>query len=70
MTFESDTAVRPVAAGRYDAEIKPGWDVGGNANGGYLLAIAARAMRDAAGRPIRSRSPPTTSPQAGPAPSP
>ena len=51
MTFTADTAVRVTSDGRYDTEIRPGWDVGGNANGGYLLAIAARAMRDAADRP-------------------
>ena len=51
VTFDADTAVRAVSDGRYDAEIRPGWDVGGNANGGYLLGIAARAMRDAAARP-------------------
>ena len=50
VTFESDTAVRVASDGRYDAEIRPGWDVGGNANGGYLLSIAARAMRDTARR--------------------
>ena len=35
----------------FDAEVKPGWDINGNANGGYLLAIAGRAMAEAAGRP-------------------
>jgi hypothetical protein len=36
---------------RYAAEVKPGWDIGGNANGGYLMAIAGRAMAEAVGRP-------------------
>jgi hypothetical protein len=35
----------------YAAVIQPGWDIGGNANGGYLLALAGRAMADAVGRP-------------------
>jgi acyl-CoA thioesterase len=35
----------------YQAEIHDGWDVVGNANGGYLLAIGARAMSLAAARP-------------------
>jgi hypothetical protein len=35
----------------YAAEVQPGWDIGGNANGGYLMAIAGRAMADAVGRP-------------------
>jgi acyl-CoA thioesterase len=35
----------------FDSEIKPGWDIGGNANGGYLLAIAGRAMADTVGKP-------------------
>ena len=51
MSFASDTAVRTEADGRFAAVISDGWDVGGNANGGYLLAIAGRAMREASGRP-------------------
>jgi len=34
----------------YRAEVHPGWDVRGNANGGYLMAIAARAMAAKSGR--------------------
>ena len=49
--FEQATAVRRVVDGRYAGEIVPGWDIGGNANGGYLLAMAARAMADAVERP-------------------
>lgn len=39
------------AVSRFAAEVKPGWDIGGNANGGYLMAIAGRAMAEAVGRP-------------------
>ncbi len=48
MSFAKATAV--VAGERgYSGDIHPGWDVVGNANGGYLMAIAARA-RAAASR--------------------
>lgn len=49
--FEAATAVHRRADGHYDAEINEGWDIAGNANGGYVIALAARAMADAAGRP-------------------
>lgn len=32
-------------------EIHDGWDIGGNANGGYLLALAANGLRSIADRP-------------------
>jgi len=51
----TETAVGRTETGaevvRFAAEVKPGWDIGGNANGGYLLAIAGRAMAEAVGRP-------------------
>lgn len=36
---------------RWAGAVAPGWDIVGNANGGYLLAIAGRAMAAAVGRP-------------------
>ncbi len=46
--FEHDTAVTRTGDGRYQATIDDGWAVidGAAANGGYLMALAARAMRD------------------------
>ena len=48
--FDNASAVEKVAEGRYSATVVPGWDINGNANGGYLFAFAARAMRDHSGR--------------------
>jgi len=49
--FTDATAVRPIGEGRFAANVHEGWDIGGNANGGYLLAIATRAMAEVVGRP-------------------
>jgi acyl-CoA thioesterase len=51
--FAEDTAVERLDAGRYGATVSDRWNVLGGAapNGGYLMAMAARAMRDASGRP-------------------
>lgn len=51
MKFIDATAVRSAGADRYEAAVHTGWDIGGNANGGYLLAIAVRAMTESIGRP-------------------
>ena len=51
MSFAAASAVTPVTGDetRYEGTIEPGWDIVGNADGGYLLAIAARAASQAAG---------------------
>jgi len=43
--FDRDTAVTDRGDGVYDAELSPGWVVGGGVNGGYLLAVVAHALR-------------------------
>jgi hypothetical protein len=45
--FERDTAVERIGEGRYRGGIDPGWAVihGAAPNGGYVMALAARAMR-------------------------
>jgi acyl-CoA thioesterase len=54
--FAVATAVEPVVVdanvgGRFRAEVHEGWDIGGNANGGYLMAIGSRAIAETVGRP-------------------
>ena len=49
MRFSAATAVESHEPGLYSGAIASGWDIVGNANGGYLMAIAARAASHAAG---------------------
>ena len=55
--FAAATALVPAPADdegsrdRWLGAIAPGWDIAGNANGGYLLAMAGRALSRATGRP-------------------
>jgi acyl-CoA thioesterase len=49
--FHTDTAVTSSGDGRYHADVASRWNIGANPNGGYLLAIAVRAMLAEAGRP-------------------
>ncbi len=51
MTFADASALDRVDDARWTGEIRPGWDILGNANGGYVLAMAARAGALASGRP-------------------
>lgn len=43
--FDAAIAIKALGDGVYDTPIRDGWDVMGNANGGYLMAMAADAMR-------------------------
>lgn len=51
--FERDTAVTRVDERRFTGRIDPGWAVIDDAapNGGYVMALAARAMRDGLAHP-------------------
>ena len=49
MSFADDSHVSLESPDRFSAAIAPGWDIVGNANGGYLMALAARASSEAAG---------------------
>ena len=53
MTFAFDlaTAVTNNGNGVYSGAVHDGWDIRGNANGGYVMALLANAMRSAANRP-------------------
>ncbi len=46
---EFDDATQVAADGQ--TQIHAGWDIGGNANGGFLMALAARGLRQIADRP-------------------
>lgn len=44
-SFDRDTAVAPLGAGRYGVVFDPGWWVARGPNGGYVAAILTRAIR-------------------------
>lgn len=45
--FDEQTAVIPAGPDTWTAELHEGWTVGGGLNGGYLLAVLGRALREA-----------------------
>lgn len=49
--YEFDRAVTlEQVDGGWSAEVPDGWDINGNANGGYIMALGAAAMRASSGR--------------------
>ncbi|MEL7208922.1 MAG: thioesterase family protein, partial [Actinomycetota bacterium] len=51
MSFAQATSLKHRSDGTYTGAIAEGWDIVGNANGGYLLALAGRALGLATDRP-------------------
>ncbi|MFI7242373.1 thioesterase family protein [Streptomyces qinglanensis] len=49
--FDRDTAVRTLRPGVHEAQLSPGWAIGTALNGGYLLAVVGRALRQALPHP-------------------
>ena len=53
--YDRDTALTPMGVEddvhRFGCRVADGWDIMGNANGGYLLSLVGRAMSEATGRP-------------------
>ena len=50
-TFDEDTVARPAGPGLWDVELTDRWNIGPNANGGYVLAVIAAALFDASDKP-------------------
>lgn len=49
MIYREATEVRPAGDGVWDTQFGENWDILGNTNGGYMLAIASRAASQATG---------------------
>src|ERR687897_2758294 len=52
--FDRETGVRPLGNGRYESSLDRAWWVHRGPNGGYLAAIALRALTDAVADEQRS----------------
>ncbi len=51
MSFRDDTRVERIDETTWRCQIADGWDIGSNANGGYLLALVGRVIGEASARP-------------------
>jgi len=45
--FDDDTRLQPAGDQAYEGHVNPAWNIGSNPNGGYLLALAMSALRQA-----------------------
>jgi acyl-CoA thioesterase len=45
--FDDETRVEPTGEDAWSGHVHPGWNIGANPNGGYLLALAVAALRRA-----------------------
>ena len=45
--FERDTAVSRLSDSRWQSEFQRGWRIGSTMNGGYVLSVIARSLREA-----------------------
>jgi acyl-CoA thioesterase len=52
--FDADTALEPAGEGRFAGHVPRSWFVGRGPNGGFLAALAARALEHVAAAPPRS----------------
>jgi hypothetical protein len=50
--FDHATELQPSNGTTFSAKVHDGWDIGGNANGGYLLALLAAALCKTTGRSL------------------
>jgi len=53
-TFDSDTALHPLGELHWRAHVPSSWFVGKGPNGGFMAALAARALEQAVDKPPRS----------------
>lgn len=52
--FDADTALHTLSEGRFRAEVIERWSVGPGPNGGFIAALAARALETTIAAPLRS----------------
>ena len=42
--FHDERPLSPIAPGHWVSQVSPHWSIGANPNGGYLLALALKAL--------------------------
>lgn len=49
--FDQDTLLTPLSARNFQVDVTGNWSINGNPNGGYLMALMARAMKTVSSKP-------------------